>query len=206
MAVLLDLDGTLVDSVYVHVVAWQRALDEAGYRVAMAKIHAAIGMGSDRLLPWLLGEHPDDAESLADSHRRRFLVEADRLRPTAGARALLDDLDRRRVPYLVSTSAAPDERDALLAALGREDLPVTGADDVSSTKPAPDLLLAACEQLGAAPARTTMVGDAPWDAMAARRAGMASVAVLCGGFADATLRDAGAQRVVSAPIDLVGTL
>jgi HAD superfamily hydrolase (TIGR01549 family) len=205
-AVLLDLDGTLVDSVYPHVVAWYEALAAAGHTVAMAAIHAGIGMGSDRLLPWLLGGEVEGAQDISDDHKRRFLDRAETLAPTAGANALLEDLERRGVPFLISTSAGTTEREALLAALGREDLPITGADDVASSKPAPDLLVAARAQLDGDFSSVIMVGDAPWDALAATRAGMDAVAVRCGGFGDDTLRGAGASRIVDAPRDLIGTL
>jgi phosphoglycolate phosphatase-like HAD superfamily hydrolase len=204
--VLLDLDGTLVDSVYPHVIAWHEALAAAGHTVAMSAIHSGIGMGSDRLLPWLLGGHVDGAQAISDDHKQRFLDRAGSLAPTAGANALLDDLERRGVPFLISTSAGTDEREALLAALGRDDLPITGADDVASSKPAPDLLVAARAQLEGEFSSVIMVGDAPWDALAATRAGMDAVAVRCGGFGDDTLRGAGATRVVDAPRDLIGTL
>jgi phosphoglycolate phosphatase-like HAD superfamily hydrolase len=204
--VLLDLDGTLVDSVYPHVVAWYDALRAAGHTVAMSKIHSGIGMGSDRLLPWLLGGHLDGTDELSDDHKKRFLDRAETLVPTAGANALLDDLERREVPFLISTSAGTTEREVLLAALGRDDLPITGADDVASSKPAPDLLVAARAQLEGELSSVIMVGDAPWDALAATRAGMTAVAVRCGGFGDDTLRSAGASRIVDAPLDLIGTL
>ncbi len=205
-AVLLDLDGTLVDSVYPHVIAWHDALAAAGHTVAMSAIHSGIGMGSDRLLPWLLGGHVDDAQAISDDHKQRFLDRADHLRPTTGANALLEDLERRKVPFLISTSASTTEREALLAALGRSDLPITGADDVASSKPAPDLLIAARAEIEGEVGSVIMVGDAPWDAMAATRAGMDAVAVRCGGFGDETLRGAGASRIVDAPGDLIGTL
>jgi HAD superfamily hydrolase (TIGR01549 family) len=205
-AVLLDLDGTLVDSVYPHVVAWHESLAAAGHIVPMWMIHSGIGMGSDRLLPWLLGGHVDDAEAIIDGHKQRFLDRAEHLTPTHGAVALLEDLERRAVPFLISTSAGTTEREVLLAALGREDLPITGADDVDSSKPAPDLLMAARAQIDGEFSSVIMVGDAPWDALAATRAGMDAVAVRCGGFGDDTLRGAGASRVVDAPRDLIGTL
>lgn len=205
-AVLLDLDGTLVDSVYLHVVAWSEALHAAGRPQPMARIHAGIGMGSDRLVPWLLGGHVEGAGEIADEHRRRFLAHADRLVATSGAVALLDDLAERSVPFVVSTSAGTEEREALLAALGRQDLPIAGADDVASSKPAPDLLLRACAELGTDPEQVTMVGDAPWDALAAGRVGMRAIAVRCGGFADEVLLGAGAHRVVDTPGDLIATL
>ena len=189
--VVLDLDGTLVDSVWQHVVAWQAALAAAGHDVAQARIHAGIGMGSDRLVPWLLGDHVDEADEIADDHTSRFLSLADSLRPTRGARALVADLETRDVPFIVATSAGTEERETLLEVLGRPDLPVTDAEDVASSKPAPDLLLAATEQAGFPVASARMVGDAPWDAIAAGRTGATAIAVRCGGFADAVLREAG---------------
>lgn len=204
--VLLDLDGTLVDSVFLHVIAWEEAFRAAGHELPMWHIHAAIGMGGDRLVPRLLGEEPADADSLRQAHEERFLDWADRLRPTPGARAFLADLERRAVPYHVATSAKTPVRTALLAALGRDDLPTVDQDAVASSKPAPDLLLAACEALGAEPDDITLVGDSPWDAEAARRVGIRSIAVRCGGFGDDRLKDAGAIAVVDDPRALVGRL
>jgi HAD superfamily hydrolase (TIGR01509 family) len=204
--VLLDLDGTLVDSVYQHVIAWHEAFLAGGYHVPVHRIHAAIGMGSDRLVPWLLGEHVDDADALADDHTRRFLARTEQLRPTTGARAFLDDLERREVPFIISTSASGDEREALLDVLGRHDLPATDSDEVASSKPAPDLLLASCHAAGFDPSLTIMVGDAPWDAHAATRVGIRPIALRCGGFGDEALQAAGATRIVDAPRDLIGQL
>lgn len=205
-AVLLDLDGTLVDSVFFHVVAWHDVLREAGHDVAMWKIHAGIGMGSDRLLPWLLGAHVDDAGDLSDAHSQRFLKRLDRMRPTRGAAALVDDLEQREVPFVVSTSAEADIREGLLEVLGRPDLETTDADDVASSKPSPQLLRESSEELGQEPSRATLVGDSPWDAEAAGRIGMRTIAVRCGGFGDDALRAAGAYQIVDAPRDLVGRL
>jgi len=172
----------------------------------MTSIHAGIGMGSDRLLPWLLGGHVEGTQDISDDHKRRFLEHADSLLPTSGAAELIDDLERREVPFLISTSAGTDEREALLSALGRDDLPITGADDVASSKPAPALLVAARAQLEGDLSSVIMVGDAPWDALAASRAQMGAIAVRCGGFGDGALREAGATRIVDAPRDLIGTL
>ncbi len=207
-AVLLDLDGTLVDSVYVHVRCWAAALRDHDHEVPMWRIHRGIGMGSERILPWLLGGpvDPDEAESLKTGHRERFLDLADELVPTDGARALLDDLEARDVPFLVATSAGSAERKALLAALGREDLRVSDSDDVASSKPAPDLLHAAYDQLDVTTADVTLVGDSPWDAEAAVRAGVRAIGVRTGGFAAEELLGHGAAEVVDAPRDLVGRL
>jgi HAD superfamily hydrolase (TIGR01509 family) len=204
--VLIDLDGTLVDSVYQHVVAWHEAFRAYGYDVPQARIHAGIGMGSDRLVPWLLGGHVDVAGELADDHKRRFLDRVETLRPTTGARDLLDDLERREVDFVIATSAGSEERDALLEVVGRDDLPVTDSEGVTSSKPAPDLLQVSCEHAGLDPRRSLMVGDAPWDALAAVAIGMEAVAVRCGGFSDTVLREAGARRISDDPRRLVGQL
>lgn len=205
-AVLLDLDGTLVDSVYLHVQTWHQALRQAGHDVPAWRVHAAIGMGSDRLVPWLLGRHVDEQEELSDEHHRLFLERAEDLRPTRGARELVEDLERRAVPFTIATSAKPPVRKALLAALGREDLDSTDAGDVDSPKPAPDLLLAACADLGVEPDHATLIGDSPWDAEAAIKVGMRCLAVRTGGFGDDRLLNAGADDVVDEPLALVGRL
>lgn len=205
-AALLDLDGTLVDSVYHHVLAWDRALAARGHHVALERIHAGIGMGSARLVPWLLGRAVTDPDPLADAHDQAFLEATEgRLRPTRGALALLDDLAARQVTFQVATSAGGPVAERLLAALGR-DVPTTHADDVGAPKPAPDLLVAACAELGVAPSDAVLVGDSPWDAEAARRAGLRCVAVRCGGFSDGVLHAAGADDVVENPRELVGRL
>jgi beta-phosphoglucomutase-like phosphatase (HAD superfamily) len=113
-AVLLDLDGTLVDSVYLHVVAWYETLHAAGFTVPMNRIHAGIGLGSDRLVPWLLGGHRDGTDELSDDHTRGSSSGAELLVPTDGARELLEDLEVRGVPFVVATSAGDEEREALL--------------------------------------------------------------------------------------------
>ncbi len=205
-ATLLDLDGTLVDSVYHHVLAWQDALREAGHVVAATRIHTGIGMGSDRLLPWLLGGHVDDADAISDGHEERFLARAEDLRPTRGARELLDDLRTREVPFVIATSAGEAEREVLLEVLGEPDLPLAGAGGGNDSKPSPDILLAACAELGVTPDQAMLVGDAPWDAAAAVRAGVHAIGVRCGGFPDADLREAGCQRIADDPADLIGQL
>ncbi|HSK97811.1 MAG TPA: HAD family hydrolase, partial [Euzebyales bacterium] len=118
LGVVLDLDGTLVDSVYHHVIAWDRALSAHGHAVPLRRIHTGVGIGSSRLVPWLLGHAPDDLDAISDEHTRLFVEQADRLRPTDGALALLADLHRREVPAVIATSAGSEEREALMAALG----------------------------------------------------------------------------------------
>ncbi len=205
-AVLLDLDGTLVDSVFFHVIAWDEAFRQHGYDVPLWRIHASIGMGSFRLIPWLVGRHVEEAEDISAMHRQRFLDRAEQLRPTNGAQALLEDLEARMVPFLLSTSAPTDVREALLEVLGRPDLETTDAGDVPSAKPAPHLLRESAAELGVEIAQATLVGDSPWDAEAAHRIGLRTIAVRCGGFGDERLRSAGAYDVVDDPRALIGRL
>jgi HAD superfamily hydrolase (TIGR01509 family) len=205
-AVLLDLDGTLVDSVFHHVLAWSGALQAGGHNVPLWRIHAGIGMGSQRLVPWLLGGHVPEASELSDDHERRFLEHADDLRATLGARELVEDLHIRKVPFVVATSATSRVREALLAALDCGDLETTDADDVSSPKPAPDLLLQACATLDVHPTAAILIGDSTWDVDAAQRIGMRTLAVRCGGFGEDALRRAGALDVVDDPRALIGRL
>lgn len=204
--VVLDLDGTLVDSVYHHVLAWDRALTAHGHEVPLHRIHAGIGIGSSRLVTWLLGAVPDELDAITDEHTRLLLEQRDRLRPTRGARELLADLARRSVPAVIATSAGSDERTALLGALGEPDLPLTDADSVDAPKPATDLLVTACEQIDVEPRHAVMIGDSPWDVAAARRVGMQMISVRTGGFGDAALAARGPTSVVGAPGDLIATL
>lgn len=206
-AVLLDLDGTLVDSVHLHVTAWAAALRGAGHDVPLTAIHAGIGLGGDRLVTWLLGAAQPDADALAAHHLDRFLGDDDLLVPTDGAQQLLDDLAAREVPHAIVTSAGGEEREALLACLEvPDDLPILGPSDDDASKPAPDLVRTACAALEVSPDAATVVGDAAWDALAARAIGASSIAVRCGGIPDAVLSEAGATRIVDAPRDLVAIL
>ncbi|MPZ87701.1 MAG: HAD-IA family hydrolase [Nitriliruptorales bacterium] len=208
--VLLDLDGTLVDSVYHHVLAWDEAFSGLGLEVPLWRVHAAIGMGGDRLVPWVLGkasaELDDAVDDLKQRHEDRFLSRAAGLRATDGALALLADLEGRGVPFLVATSSSSRIVDALLAALGRQDVDVTHGDDVDTTKPSPDPVLQACVKLGVEPGNATMVGDSPWDAEAAARVGVRTIGLHCGGFSTDVLMSAGAIDVADHPRDLIGRL
>jgi HAD superfamily hydrolase (TIGR01509 family) len=205
-AALLDLDGTLVDSVFHHVLTWAEALHARGYDVPLWRIHDGIGMGGQRLLPWLLGGYVPDAQELSDDHERRFLDRAGDLRVTPGARELIEDLQVRNVPFVIATSASTDVRKALMETLDCGDLPTTDSGDVDAPKPAPDLLIAACETLNVDTSNALLVGDSPWDAYAAGRAGVGMFAVRTGGFGEDALRQAGALDVVHHPRDLIGRL
>ncbi|GIG37340.1 HAD family hydrolase [Cellulomonas pakistanensis] len=197
-AVLLDIDGTLVDSNFLHVHAWVRAFDEAGHPVDAWRVHRRIGMGSGRLLAELLG---DDADRLGDevkeAHTARYGELAGLLRPFDGARDLVRALADRGARVVLSTSAAPEEVETLRAVLDVDDLvQITGAADVDEAKPEPDLVHAALELAGVPADRAVFVGDSVWDVEAAARAGVTCVGVLSGGTSEAELRDAGAAVVV----------
>jgi HAD superfamily hydrolase (TIGR01549 family) len=204
--VVLDLDGTLVDSVYHHVPVWDEVLVDHGHEVPLDRIHQGIGLGGSRLVTWLLGDAPPDLDAITTAHDERFLQRRDRLRPTAGALALLEDLERRDVPTVIATSAGSDVREALLATIGGPGIPATDSDAVDDSKPGADLLVAACGQIDLDPAHAVMIGDSPWDVAAARRAGLQMIAVRTGGFGDAALAARGPTTVVDAPADLIGTL
>ncbi|WP_454050254.1 HAD family hydrolase [Cellulomonas sp. Marseille-Q8402] len=197
-AVLFDIDGTLVDSNFLHVHAWTLAFAEAGHPVDAWRIHRRIGMGSGRLLAELLG---DDADRLADDvkerHTAHYAELADQLRAFDGARDLVRTLADRGLRVVLSTSAAPEEVEKLRAVLDVDDLvQVTGAEDVEEAKPEPDLVQAALDLAGVPAERAVFVGDAVWDVQAAERAGVVCVGVLSGGTSEAELRDAGARTVV----------
>jgi HAD superfamily hydrolase (TIGR01509 family) len=202
--ILFDLDGTLVDSVYHHVRIWRDVLARHGWELPHWKVHRGIGLPSDRLLLWLLGEAPDSAGAMTEAHDRAFKECASELRPTPGAIALLDELERREVPFCAVTSAGDETREILFRALGRN-VPYSG-DKGSSPKPNPSPLLAAADRLSVPPSGLVMIGDAIWDGEAARRSGIHFIGLRCGGTSDALLLQAGALWVEDAPRDLMGRL
>ncbi len=200
-ALIFDLDGTLVDTVYAHVFAWQRALLEFGSPVDGWRIHRRIGMSGGlfaRAVAREIGRLLTDAEAAALQRRhgelfRELLPER---RPLPGAVALLDDLRAGGVVHGIATSGRRPEIDRSLEALGIPDATVVvERGDVLRAKPEPDLFLACQERLGVAIADCYVVGDAVWDLLAARRAGMLSVGLLTGGYGEDELRAAGAFRV-----------
>ena len=201
-AILFDLDGTLVDSVYQHVRIWHDVLRAHGYHLSHQSIHAGIGLPSARLLSWLIGRKVADEQALIEEHDAQFIAAATTLTPTQGAIELLADLDAREVAYLAVSSAGDSTREVLFEALGRE-LPVAPN---AGSKPHADPLLRAAAALEREPGQLTMVGDAAWDAESARRAGVHFVGLRCGGAADAQLLQAGALWVEDNPRQLIGRL
>ncbi|MDQ2908242.1 MAG: HAD family hydrolase [Candidatus Eremiobacteraeota bacterium] len=192
-AVLLDVDGTLIDSNDAQASAWLDAFTEAGVRVAPDAVRRLIGKGGDRLLREAAGLDVD-AEPGATIKKRHGETFAERylpgLQPTRGARELLSWLHSRGVQLIVATSAGKDEMRMLLRQGGLEDLidVFTSGDDASETKPAPDILSAALKKAGRSAAESTMIGDTPYDCEAAQRIGLSAIALRCGGWNTPELR------------------
>ena len=211
-AFIFDLDGTLVDTVYSHVVAWQLALDEAGIFVDGWRIHRRIGMSGGlftRALAREIGRPLSDVEqeSLPRRHGEIYLELVPKRRPLPGARNLLRALHDGGVPFGIATSGVHPEIDASLDALDvPADVIVVGRDDVLRAKPEPDLFLACQQRMGVRLADCYVVGDAVWDLLAARRAGMLSVGLLSGGYGADELTQAGAFRVYRDAQDLLDSL
>ncbi|WP_396643175.1 HAD family hydrolase [Microbacterium sp.] len=209
IAVLFDIDGTLVDSNYLHIDAWDRAFAEAGHPVAVWRIHRSIGMDSGKLLERLLGDHAADlSDAVKQAHARNYSEMSDRLRPFASARELLDELSRRGHRVVLATSAPQEELDALLAVLDVADAvdAVTSGEDVEAAKPEPDLVNIAVERAEVTPDRALLVGDSVWDIYSAARAGVRSIGVRSGGYSSAELLEAGAAAVYDDVADLLAHL
>jgi HAD superfamily hydrolase (TIGR01509 family) len=200
-ALIFDLDGTLIDTVYAHVFAWQRALAEEGMPIDGWRIHRRIGMSGGlfaRAVAREVGRELSEAETEAIQLRhgaifRELLPER---RPLPGARELLEDLRARGIVHGIATSGRRPEIDLSLDALGvGDETVVIDRGDVARAKPEPDLFLACQVALGVAADDCYVVGDAVWDLLAARRAKMLSVGLLSGGYGSDELLDAGAFRV-----------
>lgn len=209
-AVLFDVDGTLVDTTYLHTVAWWQAFRGAGITVPMAAIHRAIGMGSDHLLERLLGGDRDkEADAgLSAAHGALFSQYGPALVPLDGAAHLLRACHKRGWRVVLASSAQAAELSVMREALDAEEYidDVTGADDVESSKPAPDLVQQALKRAGVPAGRAVFVGDTRWDVEASARAGVACVGFLSGGWSPAEMVAAGAVEVYDGPADLLAVL
>ncbi len=198
--VILDIDGTLVDTNYHHTLAWHRALRAHEYSVQMWKVHRHIGMGGDQIVAALIGEEAAerDGEAIRSEQAEAYEALIDEVEPMAGARELVRDLcEDEALSVVLASSARKEEVEHYLDLLDARDLvdAWTTSADVESTKPSPDLVHAALEKSGAnGPA--LMVGDSVWDVKAANAAKLPTLAVLTGGFSEAELREAGALAVV----------
>jgi HAD superfamily hydrolase (TIGR01509 family) len=209
-AFLFDLDGTLVDSVYQHVLAWKEALDAEGIELSVWRIHRKIGMSGGLFTNQLLREtaleiSPDRVERLRQAHAAAYRRLAPQIRPLPGSRELLAWLTEAGVPWAIATSGRMETAAVNLAALGVDPAktPVVTRDQVKYAKPDPDLFLAAAERLGAPITTALVVGDSIWDMLAATRARALGVGLLSGGYGLAELQQSGAFRVYEDPADLL---
>ncbi len=197
-AVLFDIDGTLVDSNYLHVDAWLRALQAVGHPVDAWRIHRGQGMGSSELLATLLGEDAEQVGTQAKQlHSEHYQQSSELLRVFDGARELVAAVAQRGAKVVLATSAAPDELERLRSVLDVEDAvaEITAAEDVDAAKPAPDLVHVALQRAGVTADRAVYVGDTVWDVQACGKAGVICVGVLSGGVSAAELTEAGAVAV-----------
>lgn len=208
-AVLFDIDGTLIDSNYLHVQAWTDAIEAVGRGVARWRVHRAIGKDSTALLESQLGaDAPALGERVKELHARRFAELAVRLRPFEGARELLGAVHDRGIAVVLATSAPQDELEKLLDTLDCADVvsAVTSSEDVERAKPDPQVLRVALRKAGVAPERAVLVGDAVWDGVAAARARVEFVGVLSGGIGLGELLEAGASAIYQDAADLLRNL
>jgi len=208
-AILFDLDGTLVDSVYQHVLAWREALEQAGIELAVWRIHRRIGMSGGLFVNALLRETghrvtAEEAGRLQRVHADAYARQVRQVRPLPGARELLAYLSRAGVPWAIATSGRRETAAPALEILGvGPDAPVVTRDQVERAKPDPDLFLAAAQRLGVEISASIVVGDSVWDLLAARRARALGVGLLSGGYGEEELERAGAYRVYQDPADLL---
>jgi len=209
VAFLFDLDGTLMDSVYQHVLAWGAALEQAGIKLSIWRIHRRMGMSGGLFMNALLRETghevtPAEAARLQQLHAKAYLRLAPPPRPLPGARELLAYLTRARVPWAIATSGPMAIAAPALKALGiPSGVPVVTRDQVEYAKPDPDLFLTAARRLHVPVATSIVVGDSVWDLLAARRAQALGVGLLSGGYGQDELERAGAYRVYDDPADLL---
>jgi phosphoglycolate phosphatase-like HAD superfamily hydrolase len=203
--VIFDMDGTLLDTNYLHVAAWWEAFRERGHEIRCADIHRALGMGSAELVERVLGR-PDPSVSVA--HSRHYAPYLGRIRPLPGAADLLRAAVRLGLDVVLATSAKDDEVDLMMDALGAGSAvsTVISSGDVERAKPDPGIVRKALEESGVDPGRAVMVGDTIWDVLAAERAGIGCIGMLCGGTAEAELHAAGAVKVYRDPAALLGDI
>ena len=207
---LFDLDGTLVDSVYQHVLAWKESLDAEGIELSVWRIHRRIGMSGGLFMNQLLRETSveisgDRVERLRRGHTEAYLRHASTVRPLPGARELLAWLSDSGIPWAIATSGRMETAGVNLAALGVDPqrTVVVTRDQVKHAKPDPDLFIAAAERLGARIEHSIVVGDSIWDMLAATRARALGVGLQSGGYGTDELWRAGAIRVYEDPADLL---
>ena len=208
-AFLFDLDGTLIDSVYQHVIAWREALSRLDIDLSVWRIHRRIGMSGGLFVSALVREtgvtlSEADIAMLQKAHAEEYLARADSVRALPGAADLLAALTRSGVRWAIATSGRRATASHALQLLGLpDDAPMITRDMVKHAKPDPDLFLAAAALLGVEPRHAWVVGDSVWDMLAARRAGALGIGVMSGGYGREELERAGAYRVYADPAELL---
>ena len=207
---VFDLDGTLVDSVYQHVLAWREALEAEGISLSSWRIHRKVGMSGGLLANQLLRETGVEisgavVERLKQRHAAAYKARAGAIQPLPGAIELLSWLSHRKIPWAIATSGHKEGAEPALAALGVDidKTPVVTGDQVKYAKPDPDLFIAAAERLGVAVQAAVVLGDSIWDMLAAKRCKALGVGLLSGGYGSRELQDAGAIRVYEDPADVL---
>jgi HAD superfamily hydrolase (TIGR01549 family) len=209
---LFDLDGTLIDSVYQHIVAWHEALEEIGIHVPHWFIHRRVGMSGGLLLEGFQREigrllSPQEVQRLQTLHNEQYLKRAGQVKALPGARELLQTLTEFAVPWAIATSGNRGPAEKSLEMLGlKKGVPLVTRNEVRHAKPDPDLFLAAAEKLQANIEHCIVVGDSIWDLLAAQRARALGLGLLSGGYGDDELMRAGAYRVYRDPADLLAHL
>ena len=209
---LFDLDGTLVDSAYQHVLAWHDTFVDFRMDISNWKIHRRIGMSGSFFLPGLLREigrsaSPSLIDRLEKRHAQHFTSKIKSIRVLPGARELLQHLSRIGVPWTIATSGERRQAEKLVEGLHLPKvLPVVTGDEVKNAKPAPDIFLVAAQKLGVSISDSIIVGDSPWDLLAGRRLKALGVGLLSGGYAKEELERAGAHLVYDDPAELLENL
>jgi HAD superfamily hydrolase (TIGR01509 family) len=208
-AFLFDLDGTLIDSVYQHVIAWRAALSRLDIDLSVWRIHRRIGMSGGLFVSALLREtgrtlSDEDIAMLQRAHAEEYLAQADSVRPLPGASDLLTALTEHGVQWAIATSSYRATAFRALSMLGLpDDAPMITRDVVRHAKPDPDLFLAAAALLGVEPRHAWVVGDSVWDMLAARRAEALGIGLMSGGYGRDELERAGAYRVYADPAEML---
>ena len=206
VGILFDVDGTLVDTTYVHTVCWWQALRQLDHDVPMTRIHRAIGMGSDRILDELIGtrRNRDDDAALHQSKKTLYSTYWDRLRPLPGAQNLLRATAEAGLAVVLASSSSKEELEKLLQALDCDDVitEATSSADAEQSKPSPDILQAALEQSHLDRSNVVFVGDSRWDVEAAGAIDIPCIGLTSGGLAAAELESVGAAEIYGTPQEL----
>jgi HAD superfamily hydrolase (TIGR01549 family) len=196
--VVLDVDGTLVDSNYQHAIAWHRAFRAHGYRTAIWELHRHVGMGGDQFVEALLGADAEkaDGDELRDAHTEEYSKLIGEIEAIEGASELIAELDDAGATVIIGSSAEKDECDHFVDLLGAGEriAGATTSEDAEHSKPDPELVQVALDKFGSG-GPALMIGDSTWDVLAAKSAGIPTLALLTGGFSESELREVGAAEV-----------